>query len=73
MGRALSPRLLLAAVLALCALLVLPAASQAKRKGACAHANVVPSAANLELVRTAVLCLHNRERAARGSRSPAAC
>ena len=66
MGRALSPRLLLAAVLALCALLALPAASQAKRKGTCAHANVVPSAANLELVRTAVLCLHNRERATRG-------
>jgi uncharacterized protein YkwD len=63
--RATSPRLLLAAVLALCALLTLPAASQAKRKSACANANVAPTAANLEVVRAAVLCLHNRERAAR--------
>jgi uncharacterized protein YkwD len=61
-----SPRLLLAAVLALSALLALPAASPAKRKSACANANVAPTAANLELVRSAVLCLHNRERAARG-------
>ncbi len=66
MARATSPRLLLAAVLALCALLALPAASQAKRKTACANVNVAPATENLELVRTAVLCLHNRERAARG-------
>src|SRR5918995_1393172 len=65
MARALSPRLLVAAVLALCALLALPAASQAKRKSACANVNVTPAAENLELVRAAVLCLHNRERAAR--------
>jgi uncharacterized protein YkwD len=63
MGRAMSPRLLVAAVLALCALLALPATSPAKRKGACANASVAPTAANLDLVRTAVLCLHNRERA----------
>ncbi len=66
MARATSPRLLLAAVLALCTLLALPAASQAKRKSACANVNVAPAAENLELVRAAVLCLHNRERAARG-------
>jgi uncharacterized protein YkwD len=61
-----SPRLLLAAVLALSALLALPAASQAKRKSACANVHVAPTAANLELVRAAVLCLHNRERSVRG-------
>ena len=65
-ARATSPRLLVAAVLAFCALLALPAASHAKRRSACANVNVAPTAANLELVRTAVLCLHNRERAARG-------
>jgi uncharacterized protein YkwD len=65
MARALSPRLLFAAVLALCALLALPAASQAKRRSACANVSVAPTAANLELVRAAVLCLHNRERTAR--------
>jgi uncharacterized protein YkwD len=67
MPAATSPRLLAAAVLALCVLLALPAASHAKRKrGApCANAQIEPSAANVELVRAAVLCLHNRERAAR--------
>jgi uncharacterized protein YkwD len=64
---AMSPRLLLAAAVVVCALLALPAASDAKRKGVgCANAQVAPSAASLELVRGAVLCLHNRERAARG-------
>jgi uncharacterized protein YkwD len=65
---AMSPRLLLAAAaVVLCAALALPAAADAKRKGAtCANAQVAPSAASLELVRDAVLCLHNRERAARG-------
>jgi uncharacterized protein YkwD len=68
MVRATSPRLLFAAVVALCAVLALPAPSHAKRKRgpACANAHVAPAAANLELVRAAVLCLHNRERAARG-------
>ncbi len=66
MVRVASPRSLLTALLALCALLALPGAAEAKRKGACANAHVAPAAANVELVRTAVLCLHNRERAARG-------
>ena len=66
MVRATSPRLLLVAMLALCALLALPGTAPAKRKAGCANANVAPAAGNLELVRTAVLCLHNRERAARG-------
>jgi len=59
--------LLLAALVALLTLLALPAASPAaKRRSACANANVVPTAANVALVRAAVLCLHNRERSARG-------
>jgi uncharacterized protein YkwD len=66
MVRVASPRSLLTAVLACCALLALPGAAEAKRKGACANANAAPTAANVEQVRTAVLCLHNRERAARG-------
>src|ERR1700754_1434698 len=66
MVRAASPRLLFAALLAACTLLVLPGAADAKRKGGCANANVTPTAANLAQVRAAVLCLHNRERAARG-------
>jgi uncharacterized protein YkwD len=66
MVRVASPRSLLTALLALCALLALPGAAEAKRKGACANAHVAPAAANVQLVRTAVLCLHNRERAARG-------
>ncbi len=66
MVRATPRSLLLAAVFAVCAMLVLPAASQAKRKATCANANVTPTAANLEQVRAAVLCLHNRERSARG-------
>ena len=67
MSRVLAPRPLVA-ILALCALLALPAAADAKRKRgpACANAHVAPAAGNLELVRTAVLCLHNRERTARG-------
>src|SRR4051812_12324596 len=63
MFRATSPRVLLAAMLALCLVPALPAASQAQ---GCANANVAPEAANVKLVRTALLCLHNRERAARG-------
>jgi uncharacterized protein YkwD len=65
MARATSPRLLLTAMLVLCAVLALPATSQAKRRSACANVSVAPTSANLEVVRTAVLCLHNRERAAR--------
>jgi uncharacterized protein YkwD len=61
----------LAIVLALAALLA-PAASharpatKAKASQACANTDLKPTRANLELVRDAVLCLHNRERAARG-------
>jgi len=62
-----APRLFLAVCIALCALIALPAASSAARKRTvrCANTNVAPNAANLATVRAAVLCLHNRERAAR--------
>ncbi len=53
---------LLAALLALVALLA-PAAAQAET---CANVNVKPTRANLEVVRAAVLCLHNAERARNG-------
>jgi uncharacterized protein YkwD len=57
-------------VLALVALLA-PAAAQARpaakvSQDGCANADLVPTRANLELVRDAVLCLHNRERARHG-------
>ena len=52
----------LAFVLALGALLA-PATSQAQ---GCANTDLLPSRANLERVRDAVLCLHNRERAGHG-------
>jgi uncharacterized protein YkwD len=60
----------LAIVLALAALLA-PAAAQARPEATmaedgCANANLLPTRANLELVRDAVLCLHNRERARHG-------
>jgi uncharacterized protein YkwD len=53
---------LLAALLALVALLA-PAAAQAQD---CANVDVKPTRANLEVVRAAVLCLHNAERARHG-------
>jgi uncharacterized protein YkwD len=53
---------LLAAVLAIAAMLA-PAGAQAK---ACANTSIKPTAANLEVVRSAVLCLHNAERARHG-------
>ena len=53
---------LLAALLALVALLA-PSAAQAQ---GCANVDVKPTRANLEVVRTAVLCLHNAERARNG-------
>lgn len=63
-------RLLLALLLAACALAVLPSASAdaAKRRAKrdCANANVMPAPDNLGAVRAAVLCLHNRERATHG-------
>jgi uncharacterized protein YkwD len=60
----------LAIVLALLALLA-PASAQARptakvSEDGCANAGVRPTRANLELVRDAVLCLHNRERARHG-------
>jgi uncharacterized protein YkwD len=66
MVSAVSPRAIVAALLAVCALVALPSAAQAKRKSVCANANATPTAANLTQVRAAVLCLHNRERSARG-------
>jgi uncharacterized protein YkwD len=60
----------LAIVLALTALIVpagaqaRPAASLAQQR--CANTSLKPTRANLELVRDAVLCLHNRERADHG-------
>jgi uncharacterized protein YkwD len=64
-----APRLLLALLLAACVVAVLPAAAAdaAKRaKRDCANVHVTPTAGNLAAVREAVLCLHNRERAAHG-------
>ena len=60
----------LAIVLALAALCA-PAAAQARpaaivSQDGCADTNLRPTRANLELVRDAVLCLHNRERARHG-------
>jgi uncharacterized protein YkwD len=53
---------LLAAVLALAAMLA-PAGAEAR---GCANTRVRPSTGNLEVVRSAVLCLHNAERARHG-------
>ncbi len=60
----------LAIVLALAALCA-PAAAQARpaatsSQDGCANTSLLPTRANLELVRDAVLCLHNRERARHG-------
>jgi uncharacterized protein YkwD len=68
-----APRLLLALLLAACVVAVLPSAvaDAAKRKAkqasrSCANTQVMPAPGNLGVVRAAVLCLHNRERAAHG-------
>jgi uncharacterized protein YkwD len=65
-----APRLLLAFVLAACLVVALPSASadaaKRKRNGECAHTGVQPARGNVADVRGAVLCLHNRERAAHG-------
>jgi uncharacterized protein YkwD len=70
-------RLPLAVAALLCAALALPALAPA-RTGAkhspakkasqvsCANVDLVPTAGNLDEVRAAVLCLHNRDRAAAG-------
>ena len=73
MVHAKASRVLVALCVALCTLLLLPAAGsaasgriKAKRAAACANTNLVPDAGNVAVVRAAVLCLHNRERSARG-------
>ena len=53
---------LLVAVLALAAMLA-PAGAEAR---GCANTHVKPNSRNLEVVRSAVLCLHNAERARHG-------
>jgi uncharacterized protein YkwD len=63
-----APRLLVLCA-ALAALLALPSPSDAagkKRTTQCSNTDVAPDAGNLAAVRIAVLCLHNRERSARG-------
>jgi uncharacterized protein YkwD len=64
------PGLAIVLALALAALAV-PAGAQARPEAAttqdgCANTNLTPTRANIELVRTAVLCLHNRERTSHG-------
>jgi uncharacterized protein YkwD len=67
MAHATAPRLLAALCAVLCALLALPAVGSAgSRKAPCANTDLVPDAGNVAVVRAAVLCLHNRERTARG-------
>jgi uncharacterized protein YkwD len=65
-----APRLLLAFVLAACVVVALPVASadagKRKRSGECENTHLQPAPDNLSDVRAAVLCLHNRERGARG-------
>jgi len=64
-----APRLLLALLLAACVVVALPSpadAAKRKRAGECANTSVRLAAAHLGVVRAAVLCLHNRERGARG-------
>jgi uncharacterized protein YkwD len=62
------PRMLLAFALAACVIVALPAGSAdaRERRAACANTSLQPAPGNLRLVRAAVLCLHNRERAAYG-------
>jgi uncharacterized protein YkwD len=64
-----APRLLLAFVLAACVVVVLPSAAAeagTRKRSECANTTLQPAPGNLAVVREAVLCLHNRERAARG-------
>jgi uncharacterized protein YkwD len=62
-----SPRLLAALFFAFLALPpTVHGAPAAKRAQPCANADLAPARGNLKEVRTAVLCLHNRERSARG-------
>jgi uncharacterized protein YkwD len=70
MARTRTSRLLFLFVLAACALIALQsiahAAPRRARKAECAGAHLVPAPGNLAAIRAAVLCLHNRTRAARG-------
>jgi uncharacterized protein YkwD len=70
MARTATTRLLALLVLAACALIVLQsiahAAPRRMRKAECPNTQLQPAAGNLGAVRAAVLCLHNRTRAARG-------
>src|SRR3954470_9032823 len=68
-------RLPLAVAALLCVALALPAFAPARAKHApgahksqeeCADVDLAPAADNLDEIRAAVLCLHNRDRAARG-------
>ena len=61
-GRLLAALVAALAVTAIFAVTTAPAGAAAR----CAHAGAVPTARNLATVRTAVLCLVNRERAGRG-------
>ena len=63
-----APRLLLAILLAACVVAVLPSAADAaqRKRAECENTTLQPAPGNIGDVRDAVLCLHNRERAARG-------
>ena len=60
-------RLLIASATALSAVvLCLPAATAGAQSASCANANVTPSPSNMPVVRTAILCLLNVQRANHG-------
>ena len=58
------PRTLLAVVMACCAVAL---AGPAQASATCANEDLLPTAENIELIRTALICLHNEEREAAGS------
>ena len=66
-----APRLLLAALLtagllAPATAAAAPAHAKRKAQSVCTNTDLMPAAGNLPLIRAAVLCLHNKERSARG-------
>jgi uncharacterized protein YkwD len=68
-----APKLLLSALAALlCAGLLVPATGTAAKRpkaraaSVCTNTDLMPAAGNLPVIRAAVLCLHNKERAQRG-------
>jgi uncharacterized protein YkwD len=66
-GLAIAPALAALALLAPATSHAVPTTpTKAKASQGCANTDVRPSRGNLELVRDAILCLHNRERASRG-------